>query len=265
VTRGRLLHALARRLCSPQRCVNVLEPAIADLQRDSNRVAGYTAFWIAFADSLARDVWEPDSRELFGQAAAVFMGLTATSALVEAAVMRSPLRSALQHVPYVYWYALASSATLVWIVPLAIAPALRYGRRHAPHAPGVAGVVAAAVGVCVALAALGWIAPAIERAGIVRQHQAFEMATHGRFQTVPLAVDLDRMSGAKSFPSLITGALAPPAHRFPGYPNYVAPEDRSSHESHWMDLKLRALLLVASIVSGIVGLSPRSLARNLRT
>jgi len=264
MNRGRLLHALARRLCSPQRCANVLEPAIADLQHDSKRLAGYRAFWISLADSLAHDVCERESRVLFGQAAAAFLAMIAMSAAVEAAVMRSPLRAAVHAVPYLYWYALASSATLVWIVPLAIAPALLYGRRRAPQAAGVAGLGAAAAGVVLSLAASGWIAPAIERAGIVRQHEAFQAATNERFETVPLEVDLDRMSTAKSLPSLIKGALAPPAHRFPGYPNYVAPEDRFSHDAHWMDLKLRLLLLLVSVLSGIVGLWARSLAWTVR-
>ena len=79
-----------------------------------------------------------------------------------------------------------------------------------------------------------------------------------------MEVDLDRMSTAKSLPSLIKGALAPPAHRFPGYPNYVAPEDRFSHDAHWMDLKLRLLLLLVSVLSGIVGLWARSLAWTVR-
>lgn len=260
MNRGRLLHALARALCSPQRCVNVLEPAIADLQHDSNRRAGYRAFWISLVDSLAHDLCERDSRALFGQAAAAFLATIVMSEALEAAVMRSPLRAGVRAVPYLNWYALASSATLVWIVPLAIAPALLYGRRCAPQAAGVAGLCAAAAGVFLSLAASGWIAPAIERAGIVRQHEAFQAATNKRFETVPLEVDLDRISTAKSLPSLIKGALSPPAHRFPGYPNYVAPEDRSSHEAHWMDLKFRLLLLLASVLSGVVGLRARSLA-----
>jgi hypothetical protein len=260
MNRGRLLHALARRLCSPERCTNVLEPCIADLQRDSDWLAGYRAFWVSLADSLAHDVWERDSRALLGEAAAAFVGMIAMSAVAEAVVMRSPLRAAVRGVPYLYWYALASSATLVWTVPLAIAPAVLYGRRRAPRAAGVAGLTAAAFGVCLTLAASGWIAPAIERAGIVRQHQAFDASTRGRFQTSPLEVDLDRMSTAKSLPNLIRGAFAPPAHRFPGYPNYVAPEDSLAREGHMRDLKFRLLLLLASVLSGIVGLRARSLA-----
>ena len=260
MNRGRLLHALARGLCSPQQCTNVLEPAIADLQHDPDRLAGYRAFWISLADSLAHDIWERDSRALLGQAAAAFVGIIAMSAVVEAAVMRSPVRAAVQSVPYVYWYALASSATLVWVVPLAIAPAVLYGRRRAPQAAGVAGLTAAAFGVGLTLVASGWIAPAIERAGIVRQHGTFDAATHGRFQTAPSVVDLDRMSTATSLPSLIRDAFAPPVHRFPGYPNYVAPEDAFALEGHWRDLKFRLTLLALSALSGLVGLRARSLA-----
>ena len=61
------------------------------------------------------------SRVLFGRQRPRFRD-DLMSAAVETAVMQSPLRAAVHAVPYLYWYALASNATLMWIVPLAIAP-----------------------------------------------------------------------------------------------------------------------------------------------
>lgn len=257
---GLLLLRFARALCSPARCANVLEPAIADLQHDRRYARGYAAFWRSFAECLVRDAIDPASTALLTNAFAAFAGVLVMSAGVETVVMHSHrLRAALPSVPWIGWYALSSSATLVWMAPIAIAPALLYGRRRSPASPGVASVAAAVAGVCLSIASWGWIAPAIERRDIVRQHAAFKAANHGRFAERPVEWELDRSSSAKSLPNLVGSALAPPAHRFAGYPNYVAPEDQGAHEAFWLDLRFRLILVLLSSASALLGVKARTI------
>jgi hypothetical protein len=262
---GSLLLRIARGLCSPGRCAGVLEPLIADLQHELRSAhgidrlrrlgSGYCAFWPTFAACAARDVAERDSRVFLASAAKFFAVVVCASFVLEAIGMRWPASRALivRH-PYIGWYALSSSATLLYAVPIGILPALAFGRYRSRPTSAAVGLLAATAGVLLTAAAAGWIAPAIERASIVRQHAALVAATPPRMAAPPsLDLVLWQSSTAKSIPVLVRDALAPPPHRFPGYPHYVAPEDAMAHDGHWRDLRFRMLLVLCAAVCGTIG------------
>ena len=151
---------------------------------------------------------------------------------------------------YVGWYARFQSATLMFVVPMAIVPALRYAIRLGSPAACATRVAAVVFGLILVTVASGWVAPALERMKTRRMWDDFAAQTHGRYYMEPIDVVFDRSSTAKNLPGLIRAALSPPAHRFPGYPNYVAPEDRFAQLGYWRDLKFRGLLLtIAAFMS----------------
>ncbi len=269
---GWMLLRMARAFCSVEECERVLEPAIADLQHDVRSAVGiirlrklaggYAAFWSAFTLCVVHDLSTPESVRFLGRTAAVFAAIVGSSFALEWMLVsaNSVIRvtALVFSIPYVGWYARFTSATLMFVVPIAGLPALRHARKRARSVAGVTGFSGVAVGVVLTVFASGWLAPALERAKIVRQHRDFVQRTHGQFYLSPIEVTLDRNSTSKSLPDLVRAALAPPAHRFPGYPNYVAPEDRFSHDGHWRDLRFRALLVLISAAAGTIGLRLRT-------
>jgi hypothetical protein len=137
--------------------------------------------------------------------------------------------------PYVGWSVYINSATLTFGVPLALLPALWYAARRSHSSRSTVALATIALGIMLTFVSSGWIAPAVV-SGNAR--------TPTRFDSCP---------DCEAWPELIRGALAPPIHRYPGYPNYVAPEDRGAAEWHRSVIKERLLLLVLALISGLCG------------
>jgi len=77
----------------------------------------------------------------------------------------------------------------------------------------------------------------------------------------PLEWQLDRYAGAKLWPALIRGALAPSPHRFAGYPTYVAPEDQDLQRLHRQETYERTISVVLALALGMLGWSAARLRR----
>jgi hypothetical protein len=268
---GDALHRIGRNLCSCDLCSRVLEPVIADLQHEYEHadgaaerffalLGGYAAFWRSFGWCLARDAAAQESRGYLGAAAAAFVITVGTLAAGEMLFLHTTqgLRTAALRVlywgpylPYVGWSAWINVATLMFGMPLAMLPALLYAtRRRAAITPGAA-LAAIAAGTLLTIVSSGWIAPAVVRRDGIRQHDQFVDSTGGRHQ-IP-RIDFDGCPDCQSWPGLIRGAVAPFKHRYPGYPNYVAPEDRGLPEWYRSVLRERLLLIVFAILAGLIG------------
>lgn len=267
---GTVLHRISRTLCSPRLQRAVLEPAIADLQHDyagargtalraRALVSGYAAFWQALASCIVRDASTVDARGYFGRAAVAF-GLTVAAVATAEALLMQPwalrgdiLRLLLTHgtlLRYVGWRAHLDSLTLTYGVPLAMFPAM-FAAAHPRRAAPATVVVTLIAGVSLTIVASGWIAPALVRWEGARERAAFIAATGGRLYLAPDGGDL--CPDCEAWPALIRGAWAPPYHRYPGYPNYVAPEDRGAAESHRGVIRERLLLIAFAWVVGLAG------------
>jgi hypothetical protein len=184
------------------------------------------------------------------------MGASEASLLHTSPNLRMAVMHALHWPPYgdyLGWSARMNAATLMFGVPVAMFPALMFAsRRRATFRPGAA-VLLLALGVLLTIVSSGWVAPAVARADSIEQHDRFVRDTGGRFYTQPIEVQLDRYPDSKAWPDLIRGAIAPPKHRYPGYPNFVAPEDRGLREWHRAVIRERVLLVVFALVAGLMG------------
>jgi hypothetical protein len=269
---GDTLHRIARTACSPDLSRRVLEPAIADLQhecaqaagtaeRTCARVSGYVAFWRTLGSCLARDAVAHESRDSLERAAAMFvivvgaMGASEALLLHTSPNMRTAVMRALYWPPYgVYlgWSARMNAATLMFGVPFAMFPALWFASRQRTFTPGAA-LLMLALGTLLTIASSGWVAPAVARGDVLGQRDRSVRETGGRFYTPPIEWQLDRYPDGKAWPDLIRGAIAPPKHRYPGYPNFVAPEDRGLREWHRAVIRERLLLIVFAWIAGLTG------------
>jgi hypothetical protein len=266
---GDTLHRIARRGCSSELCDQVLEPAIADLQHEYAHVGrarlrpllgGYAAFWWSFASCLARDGAARESRGYLGAAAVAFLVVVGTLGACEALFLHTvpDLRAATlrmfywgPYLPYVGWSARINVATLMFGLPLAMLPALLYAtRRGAAFTPGAA-LLAIALGTLLTIASSGWVAPAVVRLDGIRQHDLFVDSVGRRYQIPP--IDFDGCPDCQTWPGLIRGAVAPLKHRYPGYPNYVAPEDRGLPAWYRRVVRERLLLIVLAMLAGLAG------------
>jgi hypothetical protein len=110
-----------------------------------------------------------------------------------------------------------------------------------------------ALGTLLTVISTGWIAPSVQRWRALRQRDAFTLATGGRYYQTPFEWDLDRYPDNNTWPDLIRGALAPPRHRFPGYPTYVAAEERDLDRWHRFVICNRVLLAGLATSAGLLG------------
>jgi hypothetical protein len=268
---GSWLQRIARVTCSDDLRERVLEPTIADLQHDYARSAdparrlralfrGYAAYWQSFGWCIARDAFAGNARDFNARAATAFLVAVITAAMVEMLIMHASDASrsfvVLMHPvwPYVGYSAMSDTATLRFGVPLAMFPALFYATRYSAHFTRGAALRTIAFGALLTIAASGWIAPGVERWRNLREHQAFLAATHGRFYySEPIEWSWDRYPELKTSPDLIHGAIAPAPHRYPGYPTYVAPEDRDLHRYHRLEIYERLFMMVLAIAAGLLG------------
>jgi hypothetical protein len=85
----------------------------------------------------------------------------------------------------------------------------------------------------------------------IRQHERIVAGTGGRYFIRPL--DFNGCPDCQAWPGLIRGAVAPLTHRYPGYPNYVAPEDRGLPEWYRAVLRERLLLAAFAMLAGLAG------------
>jgi hypothetical protein len=273
---GDTLHRIARGGCSSELCSRVLEPAIADLQHQyaqSRRawlrplLGGYAAFWWSFASCLARDAVSRESRGGVSAAAVAFALVVGALGACEMLLLHTlpDIRMATfrvlyggSHLPYagwtawIGWSAWIDTGTLMFGVPLAMFPALLHAaRRGAAFAPGAA-LMTIALGTLLTIASSGWIAPAVVRRDAIRQHGRFVAGTAG--QNVRIRpIDLDGCPDCQAWPDLIRGAAAPLEHRYPGYPNYVAPEDRGLPEWYRAVIRERLFLIAFALLAGLAG------------
>ena len=265
---GDTLHRIARSGCSPALCGSVLEPAIADLQHQcahAGRVrlgpllGAYAAFWWSFLWCLARDAAARESRAYLARAATAFAMVVGAMAASEALLLRTvpEIREAALHTvylafgPYVGWSARLSTATLLFGIPVAMCPALMSAsRRRAPLRPAAA-LLAIALGTLLTIASSGWIAPAVVRWDTIRQHDRFVADTGGRYFIRPIA--FEDCPDCQAWPGLMRGAVAPLKHRYPGYANYVAPEDRNLPQWYRSVLRERLLLVAFATLAGLAG------------
>jgi hypothetical protein len=270
MTPGLWLHRIARAVCSTESCRQVLEPAIADVQHDYARSAdsvrrgqallrGYAAFWQSLAWCLAHDAFGGNAREFNSRAAIAFLVALTTVGVVEMLVMHTS--EAIRRLvvcthpiwPYVGFSAMSDTATLRFGVPLAIFPALFYATRRSTHFTPSAALRTIAFGLLITIVASGWIAPGVERWRSLRERDAFAAATHGRIYMDPIEWSWDRSPQSKTWPDLIRGAFAPPSHRYPGYPNYVAPEDRDLTRYRRLEIYVRLFMAALAIGAGLLG------------
>jgi hypothetical protein len=86
---------------------------------------------------------------------------------------------------------------------------------------------------------------------VIRQHERFVAGTGGKYFIRPL--DFDGCPDCHAWPGLIRGAVAPLKHRYPGYPHYVAPEDRGLPEWYQAVLRERLLLAAFAMSAGLAG------------
>jgi hypothetical protein len=272
---GDLLYRIARSGCSPELCSRVLEPAIADLQHQYAHaertrlrplLGGYGAFWWSFASCLARDAVSRESRGGLSAAVVAFAVVLGTLGACEVLLLHTvpDIRMATFRVlyggrdlPYVGWTAWIGwsawidTGTLMFGVPFAMFPALLHAaRRHAAFAPAAA-LMMIALGTLLTIASSGWIAPAVVRWDAIRQHDRFVADTGGRYFIRP--IDFDGCPDCQAWPRLIRGSNAPLKHRYPGYPNYVAPEDRGLPEAYRAVVRERLLLLAVAMAAGLAG------------
>jgi hypothetical protein len=270
---GDTLHRIARNVCSSDLCSRVLEPAIADLQHDHPHahgtagrlralLAGYAAFWRSLAWCVGRDAVSRESRDGLADAASAFVVVAGTLGACELLFLHTTpgLRMATLRVlywgpflPYVGWSAWIDTGTLVFGPPFAMFPALLYAtRRSVAFTPGAA-LLAIALGALLTIASSGWIAPAVVRANTVRQYNRFIADSGGHNKIAIASVDFHGCPDCSAWPDLIRGAFAPLKHRYPGYPNYVAPEDRGLPEWYRAVLRERLLLIALAISAGSIG------------
>ncbi len=110
---GDYLLLISRAACSPRLQLNVLEPAIADLQHDVANapsaatrvralVTGYAAFWLSFGSCLRRDAVASESRGSLRAAGAAFAMTVGVLAASELLFLHTDwrLRNAAMHVLY---------------------------------------------------------------------------------------------------------------------------------------------------------------------
>ena len=268
---GIALERIARVCCSRELSQRVLEPAIADLQHEYAHAAtsaerqrallgGYAAFWRSLARCLARDAVSRESHGYLVAAAVAFVVVVGALGTCEALLLHTApgLRTATlrilywgPYLPYVGWSAWIKTGTLMFGLPFAMLPAILHAtRRGAAFTPGAA-LLAIAAGTLLTIASSGWIAPAIVRRDEIRQHDSFVASNGGRYQIPP--IDFDGCPDCQAWPGLIRGAFAPLKHRYPGYPKYVAPEDRGLPEWYRSVARERLLLAVFAILAGLIG------------
>jgi hypothetical protein len=265
---GMWLQRVARGICSSALCDRVLEPAIADLQHEYAQpgpawrrrlLGGYAAFWWSFAWCVARDAVASESRRDLGAAAVTFAIAVFTMATAELLSLHTlpALRAATlrllywgPYLPYVGWSAWINVATLTFGVPLAMFPVLLVAARGRSNGPHGSALLTIAAGMLVTVVSSGWLAPAVVRWGEIRQrNQVF--ATGGR---LVLPGDyFDACPDCQAWPGLIRGAFAPLKHRYAGYPNYVAPEDRGLPAWYRAVLRERLLLAIFAMLAGLAG------------
>jgi len=269
---GDLLHRIARSGCSSDLCSRVLEPAIADLQHQYAHagrarlrplLGGYAAFWWSFASCLGRDAVSRESQSALRAAAVAFAVVSGALGACEVLLLHTApgMRMATFRVLYggrdlryvgwtawIGWSAWINTGTLMFGVPFAMFPALVHAaRRRGAFAPGAA-LLAIALGTLLTIASSGWIAPAVVRWD---QQGRFVDSTGRRYQIPP--IDLDGCPDCQAWPGLIRGAFAPLKHRYYGYSNYVAPEDRGLPEWYRAVLRERLLLAAFAVSAGLTG------------
>jgi hypothetical protein len=263
---GRFLHRLAHG-CSDRVRLNVLEPLIADFQHEwsvGHSLAGgivllgrgYGAFWRSFVWCFACDAVSRESSEFRHRAAAAFVLAVAATAALEWLVIHtnSTVRNlVMRNIKYLWLSAHSGTVTLRYGVPLAMFPAMAYARTWGKHRAPAADVATIAVGTLLTIASSGWLAPAVERRQLIREHEDFVRGTHGRIYTLPLDVKLATSPMARSWPALIRGAVEAAPHRFPGYPWYDALEDKSAHDDHWWEIRERVFITVIGVLVAWLG------------
>jgi hypothetical protein len=267
---GTVLHRISKILCSPRLQRAVLEPAIADLQHDyagargaalraRALVSGYAAFWRSFGWCLGRDAVASESRDFLVAVGAAFAITVTIIAASEVLFLHTDARLHIvaMHVlysghygAYVGWSALNNTATLTFGVPAAMFPAVFFAARRRTIAAPVAPLLTIATGAVLTIISSGWVAPAIVR---LNQIQHYGHAPRGLPETESLESQLDAYPDGKAWPALIRGASAPLRHRYPGYPNYVAPEDRGLPQWHRSVIRERLLLIVLASIAGLTG------------
>jgi hypothetical protein len=266
---GTVLHRISR-ACSAHLRQTVLEAAIADLQQecaDSTGgrervralVSGYVAFWRSFGWCLWRDAVASESRGFLSVAGAAFAMTLAALAAAELLLLHTDprLRIAAMRVlysgrygVYVGWSALINVATLMFGVPVAMFPALLFAARRRGAVMPAAPLLTIAAGVVITIIASGWVAPAIVR---FDQIQSYGRAPRVLPEVESLESQIDAYPDGKAWPALIRGANAPLKHRYPGYPNYVAPEDAGLPEWHRAVIRERLALIALGLVAGCLG------------
>ena len=130
-------------------------------------------------------------------------------------------------------------------------PALFYAARHSARFTRAARIRTIALGALLTIISSGWVAPAFERWKGARQRDAFVRATAGRIYLPP--VEEHGYPPSESWPDLIRGVVAPDRHRYPGYQNYVAPEDRGMREVYRMTIYDRLFLIDLALLAGLLG------------
>ena len=264
---GRWLHRIAVTLWSPATCEWFLDPAIADLQHDCARATtlaqharalthGYVSVWTGLAACAVYASRESDSRAFSTRARTAFLLTVAMALVLEFVLMHTSFATrhyVVTRVPYVGFAAMTDTATLRFGVPAAMFPAIFHAARRAAAPPRAAAVRAIALGALATFVASGFVAPALDRIRAIRDRDAFIAATGRYDMQPPIDWQLDRYAAAKLWPALIRGALAPPPHRFAGYPNYVAPEDQDFQRSHRREIYQRTFGVVLALALGVFG------------
>ena len=156
-----------------------------------------------------------------------------------------------RHVWYVGFSAMSDTATLRFGIPLAMFPALFYATRRTAGFTRAAAIRTIALGAVLTVISSGWATPAFERWKGARQHDALARATDGHIYLTPF--EEHGYPPNESWPDLFRGAVAPDRHRYPGYPHYVAPEDRGLREFYLMTIYDRLFLIDLALLAGLLG------------
>ncbi len=265
---GTTLHRIARLTCTRDRCDRVLEPALADLQHEwaaSNSwwvlVRSYVAFWQSWGACVLRDAAAAESRSFSATVLTALALTVAVTASIELVLMHGSfaIRHLILSVPFrVVFAARSDTATLRYGVALAMGPALFIATWRTQRVAPAAYVTAAGLGIVLTVISSGYIAPALIRLEMIRQHDSFARwaaqapSSSVRGWYVP-PLDFSSWEVAESWPDLIRSAAEPPRHESALVPWYVTPDEAARPARDRQEIMERLLLIPLTLGSAVIG------------
>jgi hypothetical protein len=183
------------------------------------------------------------------------------TAAIEIALMHGSLaiRRLILTVPSrVVFAARSDTATLRYGVALAMGPALCYATWRTQRVAPAAYVTVAALGIVLTVLASGYIAPALIRREMIRQHDSYARwaaqapSSSVRGWYVP-PLDFSSWEVAQSWPDLMRSAAESLRHESALVPWYVAPGEDTRPARDRQEIMERLLLIPLTLGSAVIG------------